>query len=191
MFGVLAIVVTFIAYFSYIRDSLAGKTKPHFFTWLTWFLATSIIFAIQVVYSAGSGARVTGFLVLFLFMVTVLSLRQGIVNVKPIDYLFLLFALGALFLWLVVDQPLLSMVILCAIDVLGFMPTVRKSWADPYSETLSLYVLIVVRFIFSIFALSSYNVLTLMFPLTWIVTSGLFVMMLLYRRSLPKTSLFY
>ncbi len=45
--GVVAIVLTFVAYTPYFLDLFKGKTKPHIFSWLIWTIVTSIIYALQ------------------------------------------------------------------------------------------------------------------------------------------------
>ena len=98
--------------------------------------------------------------------------------------MFLVLALLSIPLWLVVKQPVLSIILLSSIDMLGFLPTIRKSWKDPYSETLSLYVITTVRHSFSILGLVEYNIVTLLFPLTWVFANAGFAIMLLMRRRL-------
>ena len=58
---VLAIVAGFIGYVLYIRNILAGKTKPHAFSWFVWAFIAGIAFAAQVVGKGGHGAFVMGF----------------------------------------------------------------------------------------------------------------------------------
>ena len=111
-----------------------------------------------------------------------IGLRNGDKNIKAIDTVFLVLALATIPLWLISDQPVLSMVLLSTIDMLGFAPTIRKSWNAPYSETLSLYVITFFRHSLSIFALESYNIVTVLFPATWVIANLAFAVMLIYRR---------
>ena len=85
-------------------------------------------------------------------------------------------------LWILVDQPVLSIGILCAIDVLGFFPTVQNAWIQPYSETLSFYSITMVRHAMSFVALSDYNIVTMLFPFIWFFINALFIVMLIVRR---------
>ncbi len=178
----IAVILTFVGYFGYIRDIVKGKTKPHVFSWLIWSIITGIIYALQVSAGAGPGSWVTLTLTVILLSVFFLSLKNGSKNIKKIDVVFLILALGALPLWLVVKQPVLSIILLSMIDMLGFLPTIRKSWNDPYSETLSLYVITTFRHGLTIFALAQYNIVTWLFPASWVVANALFSLMLFMRR---------
>ena len=185
--GIVAVVLTFIGYAPYILDIFRGKTRPHIFSWLIWSIITGIIYALQVSAGAGAGSWMTLSLVVIMLFIFCLSLKQGSRNIKKIDVVFLVLALCAIPLWLVVKQPVLSIVLLSAIDMAAFFPTVRKSWNDPYSETLSFYVITTFRHVLSFFALSEYNIVTWLFPASWIVANALFAVVLVVRRK--KSSL--
>lgn len=180
--GVLTIVLTFVGYAPYIRDVLKGKTRPHAFSWLIWCITTLIIYALQVQAGAGSGAWATLSVGILIFFVFALSLKNGKADIRKIDVVFLLLAFVALGLWLIIHQPVLSIILLTTIDLLGFAPTLRKAWGDPHSETLSMYAITTVRHGLSIFALRELNIITSLFPVSWVIVNGLFVIILIARR---------
>lgn len=180
--GIVAIVLTFIGYAPYFRDLLKGKTKPHIFSWFIWTIVTSIIYALQVSAGAGFGSLVTLAVAIISLLIFILGFKNGNKNIKKIDIVFLVLALLAIPLWLVIKQPVLSIILLSTIDMLGFAPTVRKSWDNPYSETLSLYTITTFRHGLSIIALAHYNIVTLLFPATWVIANALFSIMLIVRR---------
>jgi hypothetical protein len=115
------------------------------FSWLVWALATFIIFLIQWNNGGGFGSVVTLAVSLSCMFIGALSIKYGTKDVKRIDYVFILFSLISLILWLYFEQPLLSIILLVSIDLFAFLPTLRKAWNDPYSETLSMYVVTTFR----------------------------------------------
>jgi hypothetical protein len=177
-----AIVLTFVGYAPYFADIFKGKTRPHMFSWLVWGIVTTIIFALQVSAGAGLAAYVTLSVALISLSIFFISLKNGTRDVSRIDVVFLALALLSIPLWLVVKQPVLSIILLSTIDMLGFLPTVRKSWNDPHSETLSLYVITTVRHGLSILGLVEYNIVTMLFPLTWVFANAGFSVLLVVRR---------
>lgn len=181
-----AIVLTIVAYIPYIRDTYKGVTRPHSFSWLIWTIGTGIIFALQMSNGAGPGGWVTGCLTLVLGTVLVLSLRQNSIRATTLDYICLFAAFVAFTIWITIDQPLLSMIILSVVDMVGFIPTMRKSWDDPFSETMSLYAITTLRHTLAAVALSEYNTVTLLFPLSWIAANAGFTLLLLIRRRSVK-----
>jgi len=186
--GIVAIVLTFVGYTPYIRDVFTSKTRPHVFSWFIWGIVTSIIFALQQSAGAGLGSYVTLIVALVSFLIFVRGLKNGNKSIKRIDVVFLGLALLAIPLWLIVKQPVLSIILLSSIDMLGFAPTIRKSWHDPFSETLSLYVITTFRHALSILALVELNIVTWLFPGTWVVANAFFAIMLMVRRKAIRKS---
>lgn len=181
--GTIAIILTFTGYIPYIRDIRAGKTKPHLYSWFLWALVTAIVFALQFSGGAGVGGFVTAAAAIMCFAVIGLSLKHGVNrDIKPIDKLFIVLAFVALGLWIFAKQPVASAILSTVIDLLGFAPTIRKSWNNPYSETLSFYYLNTARFTLAVFALSQYSLVTALYPISWLLANGLFALMLIVRR---------
>ena len=137
--SILAIALLFIGYFPYLRDTINGKTRPHIFSYIIWALTTFIVFGIQLQSGGGAGAWVTFAIGCMMLVVLGLSYKNGRDDITKGDFITLVVALLAIPLWLLANLPLLSLVILTAIDLLGFLPGMRKSWVDPWSETISLY----------------------------------------------------
>lgn len=179
---IIAVILNFVAYFPYVRDIFRGKTTPHVFTWFIWGLVTAIIFALQLSGGAGIGSWITGATALTCFFVFLLGFRNGNKNITRSDIMFLILSLTSLFLWLVVKQPVLSVILACMTDMLGFIPTIRKSWNDPYSETISLYGINIVKHGISILALQQYSVITWLYPVTWTIANAVFTLILIIRR---------
>ncbi|MAZ30370.1 hypothetical protein CL655_03765 [bacterium] len=109
-------------------------------------------------------------------------MRQGDKDITRSDTLFFLAALVALGLWLLAKQPVTAMILLVTVGMLGFIPTIRKSWNRPHTETISTYAINSFRHLLSVAALSHYSILTSLFPAAWGIANGLFVALLLIRR---------
>ncbi len=180
--SIVAVILTFVGYFPYFRDIFNGKTKPHLFSWVIWTITVGITYALQVSAGAGSGAWVTGVLTIIMGSISILSFKYGTKNITKLDIVCLIIALSALPLWFFAHQPVLSAVILAAIDMVGFFPTIRKSWNDPYSETLSFYFITTVRHSLSVLALQNYNIITIAFPGAWVIANAVFAVILVVRR---------
>ncbi|HSX41088.1 MAG TPA: hypothetical protein VLF21_00415 [Candidatus Saccharimonadales bacterium] len=177
-----AVILTFVAYIPYFRDILRRKTHPHLYSWSIWGLLTVIIFALQLIGGAGPGAFVTLMAGSMCFIVIILSLRYGKRDITLSDTIVLILTLITIALWLVAKQPVASIILATLADLLAFVPTVRKSWNKPRSETLSLYATNAARFGITALALDTYSLLTALWPIAWAVVNGLFALMLVYRR---------
>lgn len=180
--GVIAVILAFVAYVPYFRDIIKGKTKPHIYSWFIWGFLTTIIFALQIKGGGGAGAWVTLSAAVCSFIVFFLGLRGGQKDITKSDTLFFISALAATGLWVFAKQPTLSVILLVSIDMLGFLPTIRKSWHKPHEETLFLWALNGFRHSLSIVALHSYNLTTVLYPVVWAVANISFSFMLILRR---------
>ncbi len=188
LISTVAVILTFVGYGPYIKDTLKGKTKPHVYTWFIWGLVTLIAYALQLSGGAGVGSLVTlaaGLVCLFIALLGLRVSRKD-KNIDTIDTICFLLALFALGLWIFAKQPLIAVVIVSSADMLGFVPTIRKSWHKPYQETLFSYEMNTFRFALAIYALENYNLVTLLYPLTWIIANGLFSIYLILRRKQMK-----
>ena len=181
--GLIAVALTLLAYIPYIVDILKEKTRPHLYSWLLWAIVTTIVFALQITNHAGAGSYTTLTSALICFLVISISLKKDIKNdITRSDKIFLTLALTSLAVWLVAKQAILSAILATTTDLLAFIPTIRKSWNDPHSETISTYYLNTLRFVLVLYALNQYTVITSLYPISWLFINGLFAIMLKVRR---------
>lgn len=184
--GIIAVGLVFIGYIPYLRDLWKGKTVPHVYSWFLWGFVTTIAFALQVSDRAGVGAFVTLAAASMCAVVIALSFakQKGKMDITMLDTFFLLLAFVSLGFWLIAKQPVISAVLATTTDLLGFAPTIRKSWHKPFSETLSLYSLNTFRFGLAAISLQHYSLITALYPISWCIANGLFACMLIYRRKI-------
>ncbi len=157
------------------------------FTFLIWSISSSITWALQVHGGAGMGAWVTFSVSSILIIIFILSLKFGEKNIKKIDILFLILSLFSLFLWLVIDQPILAIILIVFTDVLGFVPTIRKSFNDPYKKSITTWGIAAFRHGLVVTSLNKFNILTLLSPLVWILVNVSFILFLIIRRKIKLT----
>lgn len=183
IFWTIAIILTSVWYIPYIRDIFLGKTKPHIYTWLIWWILPILIFILQKNNGGGYGVYATLMTWIACLFIAWLSLKFGTKDLKMIDTIFLLLTFLSIGVWLWIKNPIFSMIFICGIDLFGFFPTCRKSFFAPYEESLSFYVISVIRYIFAIISLGVMNFVTLLFPVMWLIINWIFVLFLLWRRS--------
>lgn len=180
--GAIAVVLTFAAYVPYYRDILKGKTRPHIYSWSLWGLLTILLVALQIKGGAGPATWVTAAAGLLCVGVVVLSLKNGKRDITTSDTIVAILSLLAIGFWLIADQPLVSMILATLADLLAFIPTVRKSYRDPYSETLSLYITNALRFCLALIAVEHYTFLSSSWIVAWIISNALLAILLAVRR---------
>mgnify|MGYP001605552498 CR=1 FL=1 len=177
-----AVFLTILGYIPYLRNTFAGKTTPHIYTWFIWGLVTAIAYVLQVSGGAGVGSWVTLVVAIISFIIFGVGLINGKKDITKSDTVFFILSFIALYFWLIAKQPILSIILVSTIDMLGFIPTIRKSWNKPHSETLFTYELNAFRHGLSFFALQNYTIITWLYPITWSLANFLFSLMLIIRR---------
>lgn len=180
--GVIATALTFVAYVPYYRDILRGKTRPHMYSWSLWGLLTILIVALQIKGGAGPATWVTASAGLLCFGVVVLSFKNGRRDITTSDTIVAILSIVAIGFWLIADQPDVAITLAIAADLLAFIPTVRKSYSDPYSETLSLYITNTLRFCLALLAVEYYTYLSSAWIIAWILGNALLSMLIIVRR---------
>ena len=179
----LAIAITLVAFFPYIRSIRSGTTKPHVFSWVIWGSTTFIVFLAQLADAGGAGAWPIGVSGLITLYVAVLAWsKRGDIRITRTDWAFFLAAMAALPAWFLTSDPLWAVVILTTVDVLGFGPTIRKAYVHPFQEQLLFFALMAVRNAIAIAALENYSLTTVLFPAATGAAAALFLVVVIARR---------
>src|SRR6185436_13616773 len=126
--AVIAAVLAVIGNIPYLIDVVKKRVQPHPYTWLVWTIVSGIIFFGQLAKGAGIGALPTAAAEIFTLIIFLFSLKYGFKNIVRKDTYFLIFALVSLIPWMITKDPTLSVVIVVGIDLIAFVPTIRKTW---------------------------------------------------------------
>ena len=68
------------------------------------------------------------------------------------------------------------------VDVLGYASTIRKGYRYPYEEMPTSFSLNSLKFVFAIFALSSYSIATVVYPASLVFMNGFVAILVIFRR---------
>ena len=184
IFSFLSVVVTFISFFPYLKLIFLNKVKPHGFSWFIWGVTTTVVFFAQYLEGGGVGAIPTAVSAGVTFFISFLAFRkQDKSEITKLDYLFLILALSSLPFWYATSNSLVAVAVLTFVDLLGFGPTFRKAYQNPFEESISFFVLFIVRNIFAVIALENYNSTTLLFPVAISFATLILILVLKIRRN--------
>ncbi|MDB5244212.1 MAG: hypothetical protein JWN18_82 [Parcubacteria group bacterium] len=180
--AIIAALLAIVGNVPYLRDILKGKTKPHPYTWLVWTMVSCIVFFGQLAKGAGVGAIPTAASEIFTVLIFLFSLKYGFKDITKTDTFFLAIALLGIIPWVLTHDPTLSVIIAVTIDLIAFLPTIRKTWNFPSTETPLLYSMNVFRHILALFSLEAYNIATTLHSFAMIVTNSLVTGIILLKR---------
>ena len=173
--GITAIVLNLIGYVPYVRDILRGKVKPHRMTWGIWTILTTIAAVNQIKNGGGYSSLFfvsTAVLVLIVFL---LSIKYGMGGANLIDWICLAAAIVLLIYWVTVKDTRISTFIAVAIDFIGAIPTVIKTYKHPETETYIQWVLAAFGGLFSMLAVTKLDWALLIYPAYVFVMNGIIV----------------
>ncbi|MFA7000100.1 MAG: hypothetical protein WC241_03215 [Candidatus Paceibacterota bacterium] len=157
--------------FFYIRTILYGKTRPNLISWSIWALAPLVAVFLQI--KAGAGLSflssfMSGFGPL-LVVIVALIYKKGFWKVTKLDIICGVLALLALVIYIITNKFGISIIFAILSDGLAAIPTVRKSWEFPESESAISYLsgiisntlalLVIKNWSFSIYSFSAYLII--------------------------------
>lgn len=189
--AIIASILAIVGNISYLKDTIKGNVKPHPYTWFIWSIVSMTTFFGGLVKGAGIGALPTGVAEAFTIVIFLYSLQylfkkhKG--HIHKSDHYFFVIALLGLIPWALTKDPTISVIVVVAIDVVAFIPTLRKTWIRPQTERPLLYEMNVSRHILTLFALNSYNIATTLHSIAMICTNTLMTLFIKIRtRSVSK-----
>jgi hypothetical protein len=178
----LAAIITIAAAVPYIRDILRGTTKPNIVSWITWTLLTGTATIAAFVAGEYVVATYTASATLTTASVVLLGLKYGYAEYSRFDKLCQVSVAVAFVLWFTFDSPALAVVTAVVIDAIGALPTIRHAWKNPHEETLVTFLLSAVGGFLALFAISSYNWITLSYPIYIVIVNAIIVGTIIYSK---------
>lgn len=125
---------------------------------------TVIGFLGQVHGGGGAGSWATGVTAIYTIFVLLLSFKYGTPDIINFDKVCLALALISIVPWLLTKNVLLSVVLATFTDIVGFFPTIRKTWHAPKSESLGSMYFDALKHSLSIVSLQNYSIITWLYP---------------------------
>ncbi len=182
-----AVIIGNASFLPYLIGILKRETQPHAYTWLIWAITQGT--AAAGLFYGGGGLVSYGLLLssVLVFLIFLLSLKYGTKNIRKSDAIVLIAALAAIMVWWQLDNPVLAVVMVSAIDGIGYVPTYRKLLQQPWSENITSWVGFLVSYLLALASLLEYNALTVTYLITIFIASALLVVLALVgRMRIPK-----
>lgn len=183
VFATIGVIIGIIGFFPYLRDVLAKKTKPHSFTWLIWALTQGVAVAGMWAGGGDVGAISMTIGTIIIFLIFLLSLKYGYRDISLSDKIILTVALIAIGIWVFLDNPILALLMVTGIDVIGYIPSIRKCFHEPGSETVLAWNAAIAANVFSLLALREYNFMTIGYLVPIFLLNSFFVIFILICRN--------
>lgn len=133
--GVIAGILPVVALVPYVISVLRGRTKPNRATWWIW----TLVGILTIASYRSSGADQTIWLAVAYafcpFVIGILSIRYGQGGWDRTDQGCLLLTGISLVVWWILESALAALLLHIFIDFLGLIPTLKKVYFRPHTES--------------------------------------------------------
>jgi hypothetical protein len=142
-FVYLAAALSVVGAYGYIRDTLRGNTSPNRVTWSLWGIEGVLAFSVEIQQHVGLAALMTLMLGLVPCAVVVASFRNpnGVWKLGVFDVVCGAVSVGGLIFWAFINEPTVALFSFVVADQMAALPTIRKSWLAPSTESPRLFFL--------------------------------------------------
>lgn len=185
---ILGLILGLIGTFSYIKDTLAGKTKPNRVSWFMWALAPLIAFVAQLQKGVGFTALMTfsvGFNPLLIFIASFVN-KKSEWKVERLDLICGISSFFGLILWLLFQEANIAIFFAILADGLASIPTIVKSYRYPETENYMEFLFGIVNSIIALLTIKVWNFENTSFPLYIFGVTTLLVYLIAIRPKLQK-----
>jgi hypothetical protein len=171
-FVFLAIAVSMVGASGYIRDTLRGVTSPNRVTWGLWAVEGILAFLVEVQQHVGLPALMTLTFGLVPLIVVLASFRHSHLawKIGKFDIFCGVVSVLGLVFWLFIGQATVALISFVAADQVAALPTLRKSWIAPSTETGRTFFLGSVNCAITLMALQHFTTAGALFPGCILVT---------------------
>ena len=165
-FVYLAAVISIIGTAGYIRDTLRGVTTPNRVTWGLWGVEGILAFVVELQQHVGLAALMTLMFGLIPLLIVTVSFRghHGVWRIGPFDVLCGSLSIAGVAFWAFVHEPTVALISFVVADQLAGLPTIRKSWLMPSSETAWTFFTGVINTLITIMSLRHFTTEGVLFP---------------------------
>jgi hypothetical protein len=169
-------------YVPYIRDVMRGSTRPHRGSWTIWCVLSVIVLASQ----RADGGRWSLLVVVAQLVggVTILLLaaERGVGGTSRVDLGLGAIAAAGLIGWYLAGDPTVATLCVVLADCVAVVMMLPKTYAHPYSETRSAFVLSALSGVFAMAAVGSLDFGLLLYPAYFAVADTVVIALITYRR---------
>jgi hypothetical protein len=171
-FVYLAAALSLVGAYGYIRDTLRGGTSPNRVTWSLWGVEGVLAFFVERQQHVGLAALMTLMLGLMPCAIVIASFRnpKGVWKLGAFDAVCGVVSVGGLVFWALINEPTVALVSFVVADQMAALPTIRKSWLAPRTESPRLFFLGSANCAITVLTLTKLTTAGVLFPGCILVT---------------------
>lgn len=181
MLGLLAGVLSFIAYIPYFLSILKEKTRPNRASWWIWAIVGWIIFASYI--SVGARNTIWYALPIGISITAFLSLKYGEGGFSRFDLFCIAGAALGLLIWWYSGIAFAALLMALLVDFFAYLPTIRKTRLDPGSEDRTACALFWIGSLLNVAAIEVWSPEIALYPAYIFVLNSIVLWLLIRKKS--------
>ena len=170
--------------YDYLRDTLAGKTKPNRVSWSLWALAPLIslgaAFDADADVWASIRVLVGGIVPAVIFFASFIN-KNSYWRLGRFDWFCGGLSVAALVFWQLADSPLVAVLLATTANTLATVPTFVKAWNYPETESRLIFITSFISAILIIPAIPVWTIANSAFQIGLMLTTGA-LLVAIYRK---------
>lgn len=186
----ISIALSLYGSYNYIYDTIKGTTRPNRVSQGLWAIAPLI--GVGAAISSGADWMTTvrtfmaGFVPLTILIISFVN-KSGYWKTTKFDYFCGAFSVVALIVWLVVDLPVYAVLLAAIADLFAAIPTIKKSWTNPESETGIAYIMSLISVIIIFPTIKVFDIQNTAFQI-YLLIVNVIIIFAIYRTRFFKTT---
>ena len=170
--------------YGYLRDTLAGRTKPNRVSWSLWALAPLISLGAAFDADADLWASIRvligGIVPAVIFLASFIN-KNSYWRLGRFDWFCGALSLAALVFWQLADSPLVAVLLATTANTLATVPTFVKAWNYPETESRLIFITSFISAILIIPAIPVWTIANSAFQIGLMLTTGA-LLVAIYRK---------
>jgi hypothetical protein len=184
----LSLLFAVIGYGGYIRDTWRGETKPNRVSWSLWALAALVTLASQQKLNGGIQLLYTAMQVILPLTIFLVSFKdkKGYWKLTSFDYICGAISLVGIGLLLFTHHPLAALWLGIFTDFFASIPTIKKCYTDPDSESWKTYFFAIISSLTAVLTVKPWAFVNYSFAFYVMLINVVFTVLILMPRKKSK-----
>lgn len=172
-FAVLSAILEIASLIPYLQSIIRGETKPNAVSFALWTVLNTIALAAQIESGASWSAVVIAMITVSMTIITVLALSgYGYREYGILDVGCFIFAILAIVGWQMTNNPVLAIVLAIAGDLFASVPTVVKTYRQPWTEHAGAWGIVTLAMLSGAMSTEKIDIANLAMPVYLVVVDG-------------------
>lgn len=179
-----AVIIGLVANLNYIYNTVKGRTKPNRVTWGLWTLIPIISFSAMLGKDVGITPLIATFMSGFVPLMTLGASfldKNAFWKISRFDYICGLLSLVGVAGWLITSEGNYAIIFAIIADILASVPTVKKSFSFPETESWPNYLGGAVSSFITLLTIKHWTFAAIAWPLNILVICSVLFVLIKFR----------